>query len=103
MATTINEQTTIELLDGTSINLRPLKISLLHEFMKKFDEVSKVADDNEQSLAILMDCVRIALQQYEPKLLEKDVDLEEILNLPIVYSIINEAAGIDLSGTSLLG
>ena len=35
----VNEQTTIELLDGTSINLRPLKISLLREFMKKFEEI----------------------------------------------------------------
>lgn len=103
MTTVVNEQTTLELLDGTSITVRPLKISLLREFMKKFDEISEVAEDNEKSLALLMDCVRISLKQYEPKLLEKDVDLEEILNLPMVYKVINEASGIDLSGTSLLG
>lgn len=103
MATVVNEETTIELLDGTSITVRPLKISLLREFMKKFDEISEVAEDNEKSLALLVDCVKIALKQYEPKLLEKDVDLEEILNLPMVYKVINEASGIDLTGTSLLG
>jgi inhibitor of KinA sporulation pathway (predicted exonuclease) len=103
MAVTVNEATTVELLDGTSITVRPLKISLLREFMKKFDEISAVAEDNEKSLALLVECVKIALKQYEPKLLEKEVDLEEILNLPMVYKIINEASGIDLSGTSLLG
>jgi inhibitor of KinA sporulation pathway (predicted exonuclease) len=103
MSTTVNEATTVELLDGTSITVRPLKISLLREFMKKFDEISEVAEDNEKSLALLVECVKIALKQYEPKLLEKETDLEEILNLPMVYKIINEASGIDLSGTSLLG
>ena len=103
MTTVVNEETTLELLDGTTVIVRPLKISLLREFMKKFDEIATVADDNEKSLALLIDCVKVALKQYKPELLDDKVDLEEILNLPMVYQIINEASGIDLSGTSLLG
>jgi hypothetical protein len=103
MTTVVNEETTLELLDGTTVTVRPLKISLLREFMKKFDEIATVADDNEKSLALLIDCVRVAFKQYKPELLNDKVDLEEILNLPMVYQIINEASGIDLSGTSLLG
>jgi len=103
MATVYNEETTLELLDGSTINVKPLKISLLREFMKKFDEISKVADDNEKSLELLIECVKVALKQYNPNLLDDKVDLEEILNLPMVYQIINEASGIDLSGTSLIG
>ena len=38
MATTVYETTDIELLDGTKLKMRPLKISLLREFMKKFAE-----------------------------------------------------------------
>jgi hypothetical protein len=103
MTTVVNEETTLELLDGTAVTVKPLKISLLREFMKKFDEIATVADDNEKSLALLIDCVKVALKQYKPELLDGKVDLEEILNLPMVYQIINEASGIDLSGTSLLG
>jgi hypothetical protein len=42
------------------------------------------------------------MQQYSPEhaTMEK---LEEALDLPTLYAIINEASGIDLTGRSLLG
>lgn len=101
MATTINEEKTITLMDGTSFTVRPLKLSLLRQFMKKFEVIAEVADNNDKSLDALLDCVKIALQQYKPELLEKD-DLEDILDLPTVYKIVEEASGINLSDTSLL-
>lgn len=88
-------------MDGTSFNVRPLKLSLLRAFMKKFEVIAEVADNNDKSLDALLDCVRIALQQYKPELLEKD-DLEDIIDLPTVYKIVEEASGINLSDTSLL-
>jgi hypothetical protein len=54
MATTIKEETTIVLIDGTEIKARPLKISLLREFMKKFEEIQKVAEDNDKSMDLLI-------------------------------------------------
>jgi hypothetical protein len=36
MPTTVYETTEIELMDGTKVKMRPLKISLLREFMKTF-------------------------------------------------------------------
>jgi hypothetical protein len=39
MATTINEESKIVLIDGTEITVRPLKISLLRDFMKKFEGI----------------------------------------------------------------
>jgi hypothetical protein len=41
MATTIKEEVIITLMDGTEIKARPLKISLLRDFMKKFEEIQK--------------------------------------------------------------
>ena len=35
---------TIELMDGTKIEVRPLKVSLLRPFMKEFEGVAAVAD-----------------------------------------------------------
>jgi hypothetical protein len=53
-------------------------------------------------MSVLMDCVVIAMKQYEPTLADI-AKLEEVLDLPTVYAIINEASGIDLTGNSLIG
>jgi hypothetical protein len=102
MATTINEANEVTLLDGTKITVRPLKISLLRKFMTKFEEISSVAESNDQSLDVLLACVSIALQQYAPDLAD-DKDLEEKLDLPLVYKIVEEASGIKLGDADILG
>lgn len=96
MATTTNEETTLTLIDGSSLVLRPLKLSLLRPFMKKFEKLSEVAEDNDKSIDALMDCVKIALQQYNSELLSR-ADLEEILDLPTVYKIVESASGVNLT------
>ena len=103
MSTTINEIKTVELLDGTKISVRPLKISLLRPFMTKFEGIAEVADNNEKSMTLLMECVQIALKQYAPDLATDLKALEELLDLPTVYKIVEEASGIKLSEASLMG
>lgn len=102
MATTVHEEETILLLDGTEIKIRPLKISLLRPFMKKFEGLAKVAEDNEKSIGVLLDCVQIAMEQYKPELAKDGKALEEIVDLPTVYKIIESASGIQLGDSSLL-
>lgn len=103
MATTINEATIIKLLDGTELSVRPLKISLLREFMTKFDAIQEVADSNDKSMDVLMECINIALKQYKPELVGNTKGLEEILDLPTVYKIVEEASGIKMADSSLIG
>jgi len=97
MATTINEEKEITLIDGTKIAVRPLKISLLRPFMKKFEGISDVAEDNEKSMNLLMECVQIAMQQYKPELAGDIKALEENLDLPTVYKVVEAASGVKLS------
>lgn len=97
MATTVNENETITLIDGTTISIRPLKISLLREFNKQFAEIAKVADDNDKSTDVLMKCVQIALRQYEPEMAGDVKALEDNIDLPTVYKIIEAASGVKLS------
>ena len=97
MATTVNEEKTITLIDGTEIKVRPLKISLLRPFMDKFELIAEVAEDNKKSMDALMACVQIAMQQYKPELSEDAKALEDLLDLPTVYKIVEEASGIKLS------
>ena len=105
MATTVYETTEIELLDGTVVKMRPLKISLLREFMNKFAEIAEVADDNDKSMDILLECVQIAMKQYAPDLsLDRD-RLEDSIDLPSVYKVVEAASGIkfDDSGNLTAG
>lgn len=96
MATSVYETTDIELMDGTKVKMRPLKISLLREFMKKFESIGEVAESNDKSMDILMDCVQIAMKQYKPELSESREQLEDVMDLPAVYKVIEAAAGIKL-------
>jgi hypothetical protein len=68
--------------------------------MKKFEGVGAVADNNEKSMDILMECVQIAMKQYKPELSEDVAKLEEIVDLPTVYKIVEAASGIKLSEVS---
>jgi hypothetical protein len=97
MATNVNEEKEITLIDGTKMSIRPLKISLLKPFMKKFESIAAVASDNEKSMDILMECVQIALKQYKPEISEDIKALEDLLDLPMVYKIVEEASGVRLA------
>lgn len=97
MATTVNENKVLQLIDGTEINVRPLKISLLRDFTKKFEDIADVADDNDKSMNILMECVQIAMKQYSPELAGDIKALEDNIDLPTVYRIIEEASGINMT------
>lgn len=97
MATIVNETKTVKLIDGTTVNVRPLKISLLRTFMQKFEGIAKVADDNEKSMNLLMECVQIAMRQYKPEIAEDLDALEENLDLPTVYRIVEEASGVNMT------
>jgi inhibitor of KinA sporulation pathway (predicted exonuclease) len=103
VAVTVNEDTIIKLIDGTEISVRPLKISLLRSFMKKFADIAEVANDNDKAMDVLMECVQIAMKQYKPDLAEDLAKLEESLDLPTVYKIVEEASGINLGDTALMG
>lgn len=109
VATSVYETVDIELLDGTKIKMRPLKISLLREFMKRFEDISEVAADNNKSMDVLMDCVAIAMRQYSPKHSDDRTLLEDSIDLPSVYKVIEAASGIkfddagNAAATGILG
>lgn len=103
MTTVINEEKTIALIDGTKVAVRPLKISLLREFMTKFEEIEKVAENNDKSITVLMECVAIAMKQYKPELAADLAALEDNLDIQAVYQIIDAASGINLADTAVLG
>ena len=103
MATKVEDKEELHLIDGTKFEVRPLKISLLKPFMQKFNELQEVAEDNEKSMNVLLDCVQIAFKQYLPAVADNREAIEENLDLPTVYKIIDAASGMKLAdATGLL-
>ena len=101
MATTTYESQELSLMDGTKITVRPLKISLLLPFMTKFEKVAAWADENKKTMTLLVECVEIAMKQFNPELADVK-KLEEVLDLPTVYKIIEAASGVKLQDASAL-
>lgn len=103
MATSVYEVVEIELQDGTKVELKPLKIKVLRDFMKEFQKISdeKISGDNIKSMDLLLDCAVIAMKQYKADIATKE-KLEDIVDLPTVYKIIEVAAGIKLNDPNLL-
>lgn len=98
MATKIYDSETINLVDGTEIYLTPLKIKYLREFMLAFDNVKSAKSDEDATLNLL-ECVRISMQQYFPTI--KTIEqLEDSVNMPNIYKILEIAAGIKINEKS---
>ncbi len=95
MATSVYKTTEVELMDGTKIECRPLKISLLRKFMKAFEGLDGVVEDNDKSLDVLINCVSISMNQFKPELADVE-KLEDVLDMPTMYKIIEAASGIKL-------
>lgn len=71
--------------------------------MKEFQKIGDegIAEDNIKSMDLLLSCATIAMKQYNEELATKE-KLEEVLDLPTVYKIIEVAAGIKLNDPNAL-
>ena len=92
MPTKIYDIEEIELVDGTIIELSPLKIKYLRQFMETFNKINSNLSD-EESIGMLSDCARIAMKQYYPAIKTIE-DLEDAVDLPTIYKILDVCAGI---------
>ena len=92
MATNVERVREIQI-DGEKITARPLKIKYLKQFMAEFQKLDKVAQDNVKSTDVLIGCMVIAFQQYKPEWATV-AELEDRLDLPTIYEIIEISAGI---------
>ena len=98
MATKIYDSETITLVDGSRVYLTPLKIKYLREFMIAFESV-KTAYGDDDAIANLVECARISMQQYKPSIKTIE-ELEDSINMPNIYKILEIAAGIKINEKS---
>ena len=96
MATEIYNKDNVYLIDGTELEIIPLKIKYLREFMVEFENI-KTAIDDDAAIEILSKCVGICMKQYYPQIVDS---VEDNLDLPTIYKIIDIAAGIKINKKS---
>jgi hypothetical protein len=96
MATEIYKKGNIYLIDGTELEIIPLKIKYLREFMVEFEGIKNALDD-DQAIEVLSKCVGVCMKQYYPEI--KDT-VEDNLDLPTIYKVIDIAAGIKINKKS---
>ncbi len=98
MATTIYNTGTVETMDGVQIEISPLKIKYLREFMESFSFVKDAISD-DVALTFMSDCVRVAMKQFLPSI-RTITDVEDVFDLDTIRKILNLAAGIDVDPES---
>jgi hypothetical protein len=99
MATEIYKTKNIYLFDGTEIEIMPLKIKYLREFMDAFNNIKQTKNDDE-AMQVLVECTRIAMKQYYPQISKSIQDLEDNIDLPTVHEILDVAGNIKVGDES---
>lgn len=95
MPTKIYDIDYVKTIYGKSIEVSPLKIKYMREFMSKFDLV-KIAQDEDEIVDILTECATIAMKQFYPEVdtVEK---FEDHFDLKTMYKIVEYAGGIKMN------
>lgn len=95
MATRIYKTKSIYLFDGTEVEVMPLKIKYLREFMDAFDNIKQTKTDDE-AMIVLLECTRIAMKQYYPQISKNIEDLEDNIDLPTIHEILDIAGNVKI-------
>jgi hypothetical protein len=96
MPTKVYDSGYITLINGTEIYITPLKIKYLKEFMNVFQDVKSSKNDDE-AIAHLSKCASITMKQYYPNIVN---DLEDHVDMPTIYKILELSAGIKINEKS---
>ena len=99
MATRIYKNQIISLFNGKELEIIPLKIRYLREFMEVFENIKEAKGDDE-SIAVLVECVRICMKQYCPEISSTTKDIEDNFDMPTIYKILDSSAGIKINQKS---
>ena len=87
------------LFDGTELEVIPLKIKYLREFMSVFNDIKNTKNDDE-AVEVLVRCVRVCMKQYYPKISNSVEEVEDNIDMPTIYDILDVAAGIRINKKS---
>lgn len=99
MATEIYKTGIIYLMDGTELEISPLKIKYLRRFMDQFEDVRKAKGEVE-AISALAECAMTCMKQYYPQLSRSIEEFEDAIDLKNIYRLLDFAAGIKIDKDS---
>ena len=99
MATEIYKTGVVYLVDGTELEISPLKIKYLRRFMEDFENVRKAKGEID-AITELAKCGMVCMRQFKPELSHSIDDFEDAFDLKTVYKILEYAAGIKIDADS---
>ena len=92
MATRIYETHYISTVDGLEIEISPLKIKYLRQFMDTFYEIEGIQDE-EQRVLVLSRCAAVAMKQFVPEIASVE-GVEDSFDIKTIYKILDICGGI---------
>ena len=102
MATEVYKTGIITLVDGTQLEISPLKIKYLRRFMDDFEGVRNANGDIE-AISALAICGMNCMKQYMPEISRSIEDFEDSIDLKNIYKLLDYAAGIKVDAESDTG
>lgn len=86
-------------MDGSELEISPLKIKFLRRFMNSFDAVKEAKGDLE-AISALSTCAFICMKQFKPEIAETQEQFEDYVDMKTIYEILDVAAGIKIKSES---
>jgi len=93
MANEIYKTFIINTIEDEEIEISPLKIKHMRDFMRVFNDIAECKND-EESIKVISECVRIAMRQFKPELSVSIEAVEDSFDLKTLYLVLEHAAGI---------
>jgi hypothetical protein len=96
MATQIYSIDYVSTIDGTKIEIIPLKIKYMRQAMDIFNTIGDDMNE-EQIIDVLCDCARITMKQYAPDFSNTLNDILDNFDISTVYEILDLSMGIKIN------
>ena len=96
MPTEIYKRRSVHTIDGEEIEIIPLVIKHMKKLMYEFEDIQS-AQNSDETLQVLCECVRIAMKQFKPEISKTIEDIQDNFDMKNIYKILEYSAGIKIN------
>jgi hypothetical protein len=107
LATTVYTIEEVALQDDSKVQLKPLNIKTLRQFMKVMEDFGDPDKTEQESFEILLNASAICLKKERPEFWddsksEHTEEFEDVADIPTIYKILDVCGGIKLNDPNLI-
>lgn len=98
MPTTVYDVESIQLSDGSVIEIKPLSIKNLKKFLAVMNKMQdEKVETEEDIMEVFIEGAMVCLEQLKPELAEDKDKFEELIEVPTMMKILEVAGGLKLN------